>query len=98
MLAGQVGLGLAGPTWGVNGGSLQQSVTPDRLLGRVAATQRFAVFGVHPVGALIGGWLAATIGLQLTLAIAAAGAGVGALWLALSPVRHLRKMPVSPEG
>ncbi len=98
LLAGQLGLGLVGPTWGVNGGSLQQAVTPDRLLGRVAATQHFALFGANPVGALIGGWLAATIGLQLTLAIAAGGAALGALWLGLSPVRRLHEMPISPKG
>ena len=98
LLAGQVGLGLAAPIWGVNGGSLQQVVTPDRLLGRGTATQRFAVAGVHPVGAIFGGWLASTIGLQSTLAIAAAGAALGALWLAVSPVRQLAQMPVPIEA
>jgi hypothetical protein len=47
---------------------------------------------------LVGGWLAATIGLQLTLTVAAGGAALGALWLGLSPVRRLHEMPVSPEG
>ena len=97
LLAGQFGLGMAAPIWGVNGGSLQQVITPDWLLGRVTATQRFAVAGVHPLGAILGGWLASHIGLQLTLTIAACGAALGALWLAISPVRHLAQMPAPTE-
>lgn len=93
LLIGQIGLGLTAPVWGVNSGTLQQQVTPDAFLGRVSATQRFAVSGVHPLGALFGGWLAATIGLQLMLAIAAAGAAFSAALLAGSRVRRLERMP-----
>ena len=93
LLAGQVGLGLASPVWGVNGGSLQQAITPDRVLGRVNATQQVALFGINPIGAIAGGWIASLIGLQVTLAIAAAGAGLTALVLLGSPVRGLRAMP-----
>ena len=93
LLVGQVGLGIVGPIWGVNSGSLQQSVTPNALLGRVNATQGVASTGVNPLGAVVGGWLATLVGLQLTLAIAALGAGLTALWLGLSPVRALRSFP-----
>jgi hypothetical protein len=94
LIVGQLGLGIAAPVWGINGGTLQQVVAPEQALGRVTATQRFAFFGVHPVGAVVGGVLAAVIGLQLTLTIAAAGVALGALWIGLTEVGRLREMPV----
>ncbi len=97
LLIGQVGLGILSPVWGINGGTLQQSITPDRLLGRVNATQQVALFGINPVGAVLGGIIASAIGLQLTLAIAAVGAALTALLLLVSPVRRLRTMPASAE-
>jgi predicted MFS family arabinose efflux permease len=93
LLAGQVGLGVFAPVWGINGGSLQQLVTPDRLLGRVNATQQVALFGINPLGAIIGGALASLVGLQATLGIAAAGAAVTSLILLASPIRRLEAMP-----
>ena len=93
LLAGQVGLGIFGPVWGINGGSLQQLVTPDRLLGRVNATQQVALFGINPLGAIVGGAIASFIGLQATLAIAAAGAAFTSILLFVSPVRQLESMP-----
>jgi hypothetical protein len=98
LLAGQVGLGIVSPVWGINGGSLQQAVTPDRVLGRVNATQQLALFGINPIGAVIGGWIASVAGLQLTLTIAAAGAALTALLLLLTPVRRLREMPGPSSG
>jgi len=98
LLIGQVGLGIFSPVWGINGGSLQQIVTPDRVLGRVNAMQQVALFGINPLGAILGGSMATLIGLQLTLTIAAAGAGLTALLLAFSPIRRLRTMPASAES
>ncbi len=94
LLVGQIGLGVFSPVWGINGGSLQQVITPDRLLGRVNATQQLALFGVNPLGALLGGLIASIVGLQLTLAIAAAGAGLTAILLLVTPIKHLRAMPL----
>jgi MFS family permease len=93
LLVGQVGLGVVSPIWGINGGSLQQAVTPDRVLGRVNATQQLALFGINPIGAVVGGVIASLAGLQLTLAIAAAGAALTAVLLLLTPVRGLARIP-----
>jgi len=97
LLAGQIGLGIVSPTWGITGGSLLQVLTPDRLLGRVNATQQLALFGINPIGAITGGFLATLIGLQATLAAAAVGAGLTAVVLLMSPVRRLRDIPSSPD-
>ncbi len=93
LLVGQVGLGIVGPIWGVNAGTLQQAVTPDPYLGRVGATNHVALSGANPLGALFGGVLASVVGLPVTLTVAAAGAALSALWLLRSPVRDLDRMP-----
>jgi len=77
--------------------SLRQSITPDRLLGRVNASMELLGAGVGPLGALIGGFLGQTIGVRPTLAVAALGGLLAALWLALSPVRRLRVIPAAEE-
>ena len=43
-------------------GSFRQAYSPPGMLGRVSATMRFLTAGTNPLGALIGGALAATIG------------------------------------
>jgi hypothetical protein len=77
----------------VNAISVRQSITPDRLRGRVNATMRFAAGGALPIGALIGGALGGVIGLPLTLVVAELGTLLPVAWLLLSPVRRLRTMP-----
>jgi hypothetical protein len=45
--------------WNVITVSLRQTIIPDRLLGRVNSVYRFFGWGAIPIGALIGGALAA---------------------------------------
>ena len=69
--------------------SLRQAVTPDKLLGRVNAGWRMLVGGVIPFGAIIGGALGETIGLQLTLAVGAFVTFVYFVFHLCSPLRHV---------
>ncbi len=79
----------------VNEVSLRQSVTPDRLLGRVNATMRFLNAGMIPIGALIGGMLGGLIGLRETLLVGVAGMLITGLWVYLSPLRTTRDTPMA---
>ncbi|MFQ6030207.1 MAG: MFS transporter, partial [Dehalococcoidia bacterium] len=81
----------------VNQMSLRQAVTPDRLLGRANASLRFLGMGSLFLGSLLGGALAEAIGLRVTLLVAAGTALLGAAWLAFSPLRTLRELPISPK-
>ncbi len=54
----------------VNQISLRQAITPAHLLARVNATRRVAVFGMVPIGALLGGWLGVSFGLRAGLVAA----------------------------
>jgi predicted MFS family arabinose efflux permease len=78
--------------------TLRQTITPDRLLGRVNAGMETGPHAVMLVGALAGGLLGELIGLRATLVIAACVMLLAALWLAASPVRALRSVPLpAPE-
>ena len=79
--------------YNVNQVSFRQRLCPDRLLGRMNATMRFVVWGVLPIGALIGGLLGTAIGLRPTLWIGAAGEAVAGVWLLASPMRSMRDFP-----
>jgi MFS family permease len=91
------GLGsFAGVLYTITSMTLRQSVTPNRLQGRTVGAIRTVVWGVTPVGALLGGALATVAGLRATFWIAAIGGASAALPILLSSARSLRRMP-EPE-
>jgi MFS family permease len=72
---------------------LRQSVTHDRLLGRVTATMICLTVSTAPLGGVAGGWIAEHAGLRATILLA----GFGAILLAplvawLSPLARLRSL------
>jgi MFS family permease len=83
--------------YNVNGISLTQALTPERLLGRVNASRRFVVWGTIPLGSLVSGVLASTIGLRPTMIVGAIGCTFAAIPIALSPVLHVQELPSEPE-
>jgi MFS family permease len=85
--------GFSGVVYNITQISLRQSITPERLQGRMNSVMRFVVWGVLPLGALLGGLLATTIGLRATLWIAGIGGSLSWLPIALSPVRSLVDVP-----
>ncbi|MFM9442625.1 MFS transporter [Streptomyces acidiscabies] len=75
--------------------TLRQTITPQELLGRVNASIRFVIWGVIPLGATTGGFLAARTGLHTTFWIAAVG---GSLGLVVLVVAALTGRPFSPDA
>jgi predicted MFS family arabinose efflux permease len=73
--------------------SFQAAVIPDELRSRVWGAILFVNWGVRPIGALGGGFLAAAIGLRPTMWIAAAGGLAGVLWLLPSRMSQVRDVP-----
>ena len=80
--------GLGSTLYFVNQLSLRQTITEVRLLGRVTAARRFALFAVATLGAFIGGALGETIGLRATLLVGAAALTFELLLIIFSPVRR----------
>ena len=94
LLVGIGGIQLAAPIYGVGAAALLQGVTPDHLLGRVSASVRFLLVGP----ALVGGVSGDALGLRATVLVGAVGQVVACLWLYLSPLRSLRRLPVPLEA
>jgi predicted MFS family arabinose efflux permease len=65
--------------------SLLQTITPDRLLGRMNASMRFVGMTAMLAGSLVGGALGQTVGLRPTLLVAVIGTALAAFWLARLP-------------
>jgi predicted MFS family arabinose efflux permease len=97
LVIGGVFVGYSVVAYNVNQVGLRQAITPDRMLGRMNATMRLIVWGTIPVGALIGGILGTTIGLQPALWVAAIGSALAFLPVLFSPVRSLREIPAQAE-
>ncbi|MEV6478975.1 MFS transporter [Streptomyces sp. NPDC051576] len=95
--AGLASLSLGGVIRVVAQSSFQQSLTPDRLLGRVSATARFVSWGGIPLGGLLGGASGTAFGATTTLWIGTAGMTLSVLPNMLSPLRTMRTLPVGDE-
>jgi MFS family permease len=80
----------------VNQLTLRQSITPQRLLGRMNSVARFMYWGTIPLGSALGGVAAESMGLRTMLYAAAACATVACIPIALSPIRKLRELPEPP--
>ncbi|GAA5020083.1 MFS transporter [Streptomyces siamensis] len=91
--AGLAALSLGGVVRVVAQSSLQQGLTPDRLLGRMSATARFVSWGGLPLGGVLGGASGAVFGARATLGIGAVGMTLSMLPCFLSPLRTLRELP-----
>ncbi|MDQ6669418.1 MAG: MFS transporter [Chloroflexota bacterium] len=89
-------VGMVNPLAGAHFASLCQAVTPERLLGRLTATHRVAMWGGVTLGSLLGGALGETVGLRPVLAMAGLLPMLGFVWLLFSPVRELRSLPAPP--
>jgi MFS family permease len=95
MVTGQVVAGLGLPLYRGNTLSLRQAATPDYLLGRVNASMQCLTVGLRALGALVGGMLGATVGLQAALVVGAAGVLLATTWILGSPVRTLHEPPAT---
>jgi len=81
------------PVYNINQVSLRQSITPDRVQGRMNATMRTIVWGTIPIGAFTGGILGTAIGVVPTIIIGGAISALAALWIFVGPVRRLKEQP-----
>ena len=89
--------GFGGVVFNVAIRTLVQSITPNRLLGRTTAVVRMIVWGVIPLGALLGGVVASTIGIRAAIWSGAIGASLAALPVLLSQVPSVTSVEPQPE-
>ena len=83
-----------GPTlYGINQQTIRQVLIAPELLARTQATWRFLVYGMQPIGALLGGTLGGLVGFRATLVISSLVMLTGTGAALLSPLRALRRLP-----
>ena len=97
LIAAQAISGMGIPIYNITQVSFRQAITPERLQGRMNSVMRFIVWGVMPLGALLGGALASWFGLRTAIWVGAIGMSLAVLPVLLSPVRTLREMPEPVE-
>lgn len=78
--------------------SFRQAYCPPEILGRVISSMRFVLFGTIPLGAVLGGELAGTLGIRNALWVLVAGNCLGGVILWASPLRTMRDLPRQPPG
>jgi len=88
-------LGFGPILWFVCQNTIRQLVTPKGMLGRVGAVIQVAIYGVRSIGALLGGWVAATLGLEAAILMVAVLFGLSTLTIPLSALGRLYAMPHS---
>jgi MFS family permease len=89
LVAAQAVTALSIVVFNINGISLYQTHVPPRMLGRMNASRRWIVWGIIPIGSVLGGALAAAIGLRTTLFVGAAISTVAAAALLAKPILSL---------
>jgi hypothetical protein len=81
---------------GVLTATLNQTVFPRDLLGRVSSTKGTASGATLPLGALVGGVVAELLGTTTTMGLAAFGFGFTGLYVLVRP--RLRRLPAVADA
>lgn len=89
-------IGFGPMLWLVMQTSVRQIVTPPALMGRVTATIQVAIYGVRPLGALAGGLVGQTLGLDAAIAMVVVAFALSALVSLASPLARLAVLPERP--
>ncbi|HXM58138.1 MAG TPA: MFS transporter [Candidatus Dormibacteraeota bacterium] len=90
LMASQAGMAISYMLFAITVASLRQAIVPAPLLGRATGTARFLAFGAQPIGALLAGSLAGTVGVRGLLFAAAVIALLAPLAVLVSRVRGVR--------
>jgi succinate-acetate transporter protein len=98
LLIGLIGFSFAAIVFNINQLTLRQTITPQRMLGRMNSVVRFMYWSTSPAGFLLGGALATWIGLRPTLWIGTVGALVAFLPIFFSSLVRLRVLPDGDEA
>ena len=96
-IAGNVVMFAGVLVYNVTIGGFRQAYCPPALLGRVVASMRFVLFGTIPIGALLAGGLAGSIGIRPALWILLSANLVTGLIMA-GPLWRMRDLPDAPPA
>jgi predicted MFS family arabinose efflux permease len=89
-------LGFGPILWFITQTSLRQAVTPPALLGRVSATLTTAMYGMRPLGALMGGFAGEWLGLERAIWLPIVLFALSLVAILASAMPRLKVMPAAP--
>ena len=87
-------MGFGPAMWLITQNSVRQLVTPPALLGRVNAVIQTAIYGIRPLGALLGGFITSFAGPWNGLLFVAIAFGLSFATALFSPLRSVRAYEV----
>ncbi len=73
--------------------SYRQALVPSQIQGRMNASIRTLVWGIIPIGNLMGGIVAEAVGVRETIVVMALLSLLAPLWVIFSPVRTVKEFP-----
>jgi MFS family permease len=85
-------IGIGVMLFDVNQNAVLTAAVPDALRSRVTGVYSSINYGVRPLAAVIGGLLAAHIGLRATFVVVAIGGSLSLLWFLASPIPRIRTL------
>ena len=77
----------------INGLSLQQTLTPESMLGRVSGASMAITYGARALAGVVAGTAGTVLGLAPTIALSAALGVVSTSVLLASPIRSMKQLP-----
>ena len=95
IVAVQLAAAFSIPVYNITQVSLRQRTVPAALHGRMNATMKTLVWGVMPVGALLGGALGNTVGIVPTIVVGACVMLSAIPWLLVPQIRELGAAPAA---
>lgn len=75
-----------------NNNALRTVVTQDQIRARVSGAYSAFNYGIRPLGALLGGWIATITGAGHTITAAALLGTLALLWILTSPIARLQQL------
>lgn len=96
LTAGYIVFTLASVVYGIMMVSVRQALVPLPLQGRAAASVRVLVYGVIPLGGVVGGFAGQQLGIWTAILIFTIGMLVSPLWVLRASILSLRRLP-EPE-
>jgi predicted MFS family arabinose efflux permease len=97
LFAAMLGSGFGVSLLDVAANSITLALVPDAVRSRVAGAYATVNYGVRPLGAVLGGVVAAAIGLRGAIWLAVICASASGLFLVASPVAGLRELPETAD-